>query len=49
MLTATFVTTEEELEQIARLSAANLATNITAVEKANEGYVNWPYPLDTLR
>ena len=48
MLTATFVRTEEELEQIARLSAANLAVNLTGEEKAEEGFVTWPYTRDIL-
>jgi hypothetical protein len=49
MLTATFVTTAEEIEQMAGLSAANLVTNLTAEEKAKEGFVTWSYPTDTLR
>jgi ribosomal protein S18 acetylase RimI-like enzyme len=49
MITTKFVTTEEELQQIADLSAANLVTNISAEQKAQEGYVTWPYDLAALR
>jgi len=49
MLTAKLVTTEKELAQIARLSAANLVTNISDDTKTKEGFVTWVYPLDVLR
>ena len=49
MLTAKLVTTEEELAQIARLSASNLVTNISVETKAAEGFVTWSYPLATLK
>ena len=48
MLTPTFVTTPEELHQIARLSQDNLATAITPEEKIKEGYVTWPYTPEIL-
>jgi GNAT superfamily N-acetyltransferase len=48
MLTPTFVTTPEELHQIARLSQDNLATTITPEKKIEEGYVTWPYTPDIL-
>lgn len=44
-----FVTTTEELEQIAQLSAANLVTNISSEVKQQEGYVTWPYDLASLK
>ena len=49
MLIPSFVTTTEELDQIARLSAANLAANLSAAEKAKEGFVTWPYTPESLR
>jgi GNAT superfamily N-acetyltransferase len=49
MLTPSFVTTTEELDQIARLSTTNLVTNLTAAEKAKEGFVTWPYTPESLR
>ena len=49
MLTAKFVTTDEELSQIAGLSRENLVSNITEEVKQREGYVSWPYPLETLQ
>jgi ribosomal protein S18 acetylase RimI-like enzyme len=49
MLTAQFITTEEELVQVAQLSAGNLVSNISAETKAKEGFVSWSYPLATLQ
>lgn len=49
MFTAKFVTTEEELTQIAALSAGNLASSLSVEAKTKEGFVTWPYPLDVLR
>ncbi|HXB07275.1 MAG TPA: GNAT family N-acetyltransferase [Puia sp.] len=49
MLIPSFVKTPEELDQIARLSAANLVTNLTEAEKAKEGFVTWPYTPESLR
>lgn len=49
MLTAKLVTTNEELEQIAALSAANLLTNISPEQKEKEGFVTWVYPLEVLQ
>lgn len=46
---AQFVTTDEELVQIAQLSQDNLVSNISAETKNKEGFVTWAYPLDTLR
>jgi len=43
MLTAKLVTTDDEIYQIAALSNANLATNISAETKAKEGFVSWRY------
>jgi len=49
MLTAKLVSTEEELIQIAALSASNLSTNISKETKAAEGFVSWYYPIEALR
>ncbi|HEY6899013.1 MAG TPA: hypothetical protein VI233_00160, partial [Puia sp.] len=49
MLTAKLVSTNEELEQIAALSAANLVTNISEEQKKKEGFVTWVYPLEVLK
>lgn len=49
MLTTKLVTTTEELEQIANLSAANLVTNISDETKKKEGFVTWVYPLEVLK
>ena len=43
MLTTKLVTTDNEIEQIAALSNANLSTNISAETKAREGFVSWVY------
>lgn len=48
MLTAKLVTKEDELVQIAQLSAANLVTNISDETKAKEGFVTWVYPQEVL-
>jgi ribosomal protein S18 acetylase RimI-like enzyme len=48
MLTAKFVTKDEELIQIARLSADNLVSNISNEIKEKEGFVTWVYSVDTL-
>src|ERR1700759_4515560 len=49
MITTKFVTTENELQQIADLSAANLITNISSEQKEQEGYVTWPYNFAALK
>jgi hypothetical protein len=49
MLTAKLVTTDEELIQIAELSAANLSSNISDETKAKEGFLSWFYPVEALR
>jgi ribosomal protein S18 acetylase RimI-like enzyme len=49
MFIAKLVTTDEELVQIAELSAANLATNLSAETKQKEGFVTWVYPIEVLR
>jgi ribosomal protein S18 acetylase RimI-like enzyme len=49
MLTAQFITTEDELVQVAQLSAGNLVSNISAETSAKEGFVSWSYPLATLQ
>ncbi|MBS1664755.1 MAG: GNAT family N-acetyltransferase [Bacteroidetes bacterium] len=49
MLTTKLVTTDEELKQIAALSAANLVTNISQEQKIKEGFVTWVYPLEVLQ
>jgi hypothetical protein len=43
MLTARLVHTDNEINQIAALSAANLSANISAETKAREGFVSWVY------
>lgn len=48
MLTATTVTTTAELEQIAALSNSNLASNVAAAGKENEGFVTWAYTTEIL-
>jgi ribosomal protein S18 acetylase RimI-like enzyme len=45
---ATVVTTNEELEQIIRLSHKNLRTKISEEEKNSEGFVSWNYSLELL-
>src|ERR1700737_2877482 len=49
MLTAKLISTEDELIQVAELSRTNLVSNITEEIKRREGYVSWPYPLETLQ
>lgn len=49
MLVATQVTTEEELQQIHALNQQNLKQNISAEERAQEGFVSWLYSLDLLK
>jgi len=48
MLTTKLVTIKEELEQIARLSAANQVANISAETKQKEGFVSWIYSTEIL-
>ncbi len=43
MLKAKYVTNNEELSQVARLSADNLVSNISDATKAKEGFVSWSY------
>ena len=45
---ATIVTTDEELQQIVALSALNHRDNVTASEKAKEGFISWQYSFDLL-
>ena len=49
MLSPKLVTTSTELAQIAHLSDQNLVTKISAEQKAQEGFVTWEYPLETLQ
>jgi ribosomal protein S18 acetylase RimI-like enzyme len=49
MLTTKLASTEDELAQIAQLSAANQVANISPETKEKEGFVTWIYPLDVLR
>ncbi len=49
MLTARLAATDQELLQIAALSHANRADNISAEEKAAEGFVSWVYTPGILR
>ena len=49
MLTAKLATTDQELLQLAALSNANRSDNISAEEKATEGFVSWVYTPDILR
>jgi GNAT superfamily N-acetyltransferase len=49
MLTAKLVATEKEIEQVAALSNANLAANISAETKAREGFVSWVYTPEILK
>jgi ribosomal protein S18 acetylase RimI-like enzyme len=48
MLT-TIVTTDEELQQIIKLSSQNLRTKISENEKASQGFVTWDYSLELLQ
>lgn len=48
MLTATIVTTTDELLQIQLLNTANYRLNISAKQQDKEGFVSWPYPLELL-
>jgi len=48
MLVTKLVSSKEELEQIAQLSAANQVANITAETKEKEGFVSWIYSTDIL-
>ena len=49
MLKAKLVSTDNELEQIAALSNANLSANISAETKAREGFVSWVYTPEILK
>lgn len=48
-LIAKFVNSDEELEQIAKLSNANQLANLNGEVKNKEGFVTWLYDVDTLR
>ena len=48
-MTVKLVSTDMELDQIAALSLANLATEISAETKAREGFVTWVYTASVLR
>lgn len=49
MLTAKLVSTDQEIEQIAALSTANLSTNLSAETKQREGFVSWVYTTPILQ
>ena len=49
MLTTKLAATDQELIQIADLSNANRSDNISAEEKAAEGFVSWVYTPEILR
>jgi ribosomal protein S18 acetylase RimI-like enzyme len=49
MLTTKLAVTDQELIQIADLSNANRSDNISAEEKAAEGFVSWVYTPEILR
>jgi ribosomal protein S18 acetylase RimI-like enzyme len=44
MLTATIVTTKDELLQIHKLNQQNIKCNVDEGEQAREGFVSWLYP-----
>jgi len=46
---ATIVTTNEELQQIVRLSEQNIRTKLSQEEKQSQGFVSWPYSFDLLQ
>lgn len=48
-MTVKLVSTEDELVQIAALSASNLSTNISKETRESEGFVSWYYPIEALR
>ncbi len=48
-LIPTEVSNNGELQQIAALSLANIATGLTAEEKAREGFLTWSYDLPALQ
>jgi ribosomal protein S18 acetylase RimI-like enzyme len=49
MLTATLVTTGDELLQIHRLNKTNHRDHLSPEEKAKEGFVSWLYPVGLLQ
>ena len=48
MLRTKLVSSKKELEQIARLSAANQVANISAATAREQGFVSWIYSTETL-
>ena len=46
---ATVVTSEEELQQIVRLSDQNIRTKVSQEEKQSQGFVSWSYSFDLLQ
>jgi ribosomal protein S18 acetylase RimI-like enzyme len=48
-MTATIVTTDEELKQIVQLSHKNLRANISEKEQTNQGFITWNYSFDLLQ
>ena len=48
-MTATIVTTGEELEQIVQLSHKNLRANIPEKEQTIQGFITWNYSLELLQ
>jgi hypothetical protein len=47
-MTATIVTTGEELKQIVQLSQKNVRTNISEEEKIEQGFITWNYSFELL-
>ena len=47
-MTATIVTSHDELKQIVQLSQANLRINVPLKQQAEQGFITWNYSLDLL-
>jgi ribosomal protein S18 acetylase RimI-like enzyme len=48
-MTVTIVTTDNELEQIRRLSHRNLRTNISEEQEKDQGFITWNYSFQLLK
>ncbi len=48
-MTATIVTTDDELEQIAQLSHKNLRAKISEVQQKQQGFITWEYSFQLLK
>jgi hypothetical protein len=48
-MTATIVTTDNELEQIVQLSHKNMRTNISEKQQKQQGFITWNYSFQLLK